>query len=299
MPAMTKITIENAKPLVGGIVHVDKAHLCDDDVIAQIKSALETRGVLVFPRLHASDEEQLAFSDAMGERVNFTRQVPGSDASASDVYKITLDRKLNSEPDYVLGTFFWHVDGVTIDQPLPKATTLSARQLSASGGSTEFANLYAAYDALSAEDKRAYEDLRVIHSVEAAVRPVHGHPSEERRERYRKLAAVMEQPLVWTHDDGRKSLLLGTHGDGIVGMPGANGRSILTRLIQWAAQPDFVYCHDWQVGDMVIWDNEGLMHRVVPYTDQGRVMHRTTIAGYNKPGHIAAEADHARLFELV
>jgi alpha-ketoglutarate-dependent taurine dioxygenase len=214
MPAMTKITIENAKPLVGGIVHVDKAHLCDDDVITQIKAALETRGVLVFPQLHATDEEQLAFTDKMGERVNFTRRVPGSDVSANDVYKITLDRKLNTEPDYVLGTFFWHVDGVTIDQPLPKATTLSARQLSTSGGATEFANLYAAYEGLPEEEKREYADLRVIHSVEAAVRPVHGHPSEERRERYRNLAAVMEQPLVWTHEDGRKSLLLGTHGDG-------------------------------------------------------------------------------------
>jgi alpha-ketoglutarate-dependent taurine dioxygenase len=296
---MSKITIENAKPLVGGIVHVDKAHLTDDDVIAEIKQALELRGVLVFPELHASDEEQLAFTDKMGERVNFTRKVPGSDASAQDVYKITLDRKLNTEPDYVLGTFFWHVDGVTIDQPLPKATTLSARQLSASGGSTEFANLYAAYEHLPEEEKREYEDLRVIHSVEAAVRPVHGHPSDERRERYRNLAAVMEQPLVWTHEDGRKSLLLGTHGDGIVGMPGAHGRAILTRLIQWAAQPDFVYRHDWKVGDMVIWDNEGLMHRVVPYTDEGRVMHRTTIAGHNKPGHPADEAEHAKLFEVA
>lgn len=296
---MSKVRIANAKPLVGGIVHVDKVRLCDDDVIAEIKAALETRGVLIFPELHATDAEQLAFSDKMGERVNFTRSVPGSDLSNPDVYKITLDRKLNTEPDYVLGTFFWHVDGVTIDQPLPKATTLSARQLSVSGGATEFANLYAAYDHLSDAEKREYEDLRVIHSVEAAVRPVHGHPSEERRERYRTMAAIMDQPLVWTHDDGRKSLLLGTHGDGIIGMPGPNGRSILTRLIQWAAQPDFVYRHDWKVGDMVIWDNEGLMHRVVPYTDQGRVMHRTTIAGHNKPGHPASAADQARIFELA
>jgi alpha-ketoglutarate-dependent taurine dioxygenase len=296
---MAKLTIENAKPLVGGIVRVDKQHLCDDDVVAEIKAALEQRGVLVFPEMNATDEEQLAFTDKLGERVNFTRKVPGSDASAPDVYKITLDRKLNTEPDYVLGTFFWHVDGVTIDQPLPKATMLSARHLSATGGATEFANLYAAYEGLPEAEKREYENLRVIHSVEAAVRPVHGHPSEERRERYRNLAAVMEQPLVWTHEDGRKSLLLGTHADGIVGMPGPHGRSILTRLMQWAAQPDFVYRHDWKVGDMVLWDNEGLMHRVVPYTDEGRVMHRTTIAGHNKPGHRASEADHARIFEVA
>jgi alpha-ketoglutarate-dependent taurine dioxygenase len=293
------VRIENAKPLVGGIVHVDKKNLCDPEVIAAIKEALEERGVLVFPQLNATDEEQLAFSDAMGERVNFTRKVPGSDAETPDVYKITLDRKLNSEPDYVLGTFFWHIDGVTIDQALPKATTLSARTLSKSGGATEFANLYAAYEHLLDAEKAEYADLRVIHSVEAAVRPVHGHPSDERRERYRNLAAVMEQPLVWTHEDGRKSLLLGTHADGIVGMPGPHGRSILTRLMQWAAQPDFVYRHDWTVGDMVIWDNEGLMHRVVPYTDEGRVMHRTTIAGHNKPGHPASAEDQLKIFEIA
>lgn len=296
---MSKVTIENAKPLVGGIVHVAKEHLCDDEVIGQIKAALEERGVLVFPQLHANDAEQLAFSDKMGERVNFTRQVPGSDATAQDVYKITLNREINTEPDYVLGTFFWHVDGVTIDQPLPKATVLSARQLSASGGATEFANLYAAYDRLPADEKAEYENLRVIHSVEAAVRPVHGHPSEERLKRYRSMAAVMEQPLVWTHEDGRKSLLLGTHADGIVGMPGPHGRSILTRLMQWAAQPDFVYRHQWTVGDMVIWDNEGLMHRVVPYTDEGRTMHRTTIAGHNKPGHVATQEQQAKIFEVA
>ena len=296
---MTKPTFQHPTPLVGAIVHVDKAHLCDDDVIARIKRVLEDRGVLVFPKLDASDEEQLAFTDKMGERVNFTRQVPGSDATSNDVYKITLDRELNKEPDYVLGTFFWHVDGATMDQPLPKATTISARSLAASGGATEFANLYAAYERLPEAEKREYEDVRVIHSVEAAVRPVHGLPSAERLERYRSMAAVMEQPLVWKHEDGRKSLLLGTHADGIVGMPGAHGRALLTRLMQWAAQPDFVYRHEWSVGDMVIWDNEGLMHRVVPYTDAGRVMHRTTIAGHNQPGHRASAEAHAKIFEVA
>lgn len=293
------ITVEPAKPRIGGIVHVDKEHLLDDETIAMVQRELETRGVLVFPEIDVSDELQLAFTDKLGERVNFTRQVPGSDASAPDVYKITLDSKLNTEPDYVLGTFFWHVDGVTIDQPLPKGTVLSARKLSASGGATEFANLYAAWDLLPEDEKREIEDLKVIHSVEAAVRPVHGHPSEERRARYKAMAAVMEQPLVWTHGDGRKSLLLGTHADGIVGMPGPHGRALLTRLQQWAAQPELVYTHKWKVGDLVIWNNQGVMHRVVPYTDEGRVMHRTTIAGKERPGVPATEDKIERIFQIA
>ncbi|WP_188768413.1 TauD/TfdA dioxygenase family protein [Novosphingobium endophyticum] len=293
------IAVEPIKPNIGALMHVSADHLLDDETIETVRRELEVRGVLVFPQLHASDELQLAFTDKLGERVNFTRQVPGSDAETPDVYRITLNRKLNTEPDYVLGTFFWHIDGITIDQPLPKATVLSARKLSATGGATEFANLYAAWDLLPEDEKREYENLKVIHCVEAAVRPVHGHPSEERRARYKAMAAVMEQPLVWTHEDGRKSLLIGTHADGIVGMPGAHGRALLARLQQWAAQPDLVYTHKWTEGDLVIWHNQGVMHRVVPYTDEGRIMHRTTIAGKEKPGHKATEEEIVALYEVT
>jgi alpha-ketoglutarate-dependent taurine dioxygenase len=293
------VSIEPAKPLIGGIVRLDHASLLDDDVIETVRSSLEERGVLVFPRIGVSDEEQLAFTDRLGGRVNFNRKVPGADAAAPDVYKITLDKQINTEPDYVLGTFFWHVDGVSVDLPLPKATVLSARQLSARGGATEFANLYAAYERLSDEEKRELEGLRVIHTVEASVRPVHGRLSQERIDRYRSLAPGMEQPLVWTHEDGRKSLLIGTHADGIVGMPGPHARALLARLQQWAAQPNFVYRHQWQRGDLVIWNNQGVMHRVVPYTDERRVMHRTVIAGKEKPGRPASEDVLARLHDIT
>jgi alpha-ketoglutarate-dependent taurine dioxygenase len=292
------VTIEPIKPLVGGKVTVDKAHLTDPDVIAAIRAALEERGVLVFPEIHLTDEEQLALTDALGGRGNYNNRVPGGNVSAKDVYKITLDKAVNNEPDYVLGTFFWHVDGVTLDQPLPKATLLSARTLSDEGGATEFANLYAAYDKLSDAEKRQYEGMKVIHTIEASVRPVFGMPSQERLDRWRSMAEPMEQPLVWTHEDGRKSLLLGSHADGIVGMPNPHGRALLWRLQQWAAQPDFVYTHHWTVGDFVIWNNQGLMHRVVPYTDTGRVMHRTTLAGKEKPGHIAPEGSFEKLLEV-
>jgi alpha-ketoglutarate-dependent taurine dioxygenase len=109
----------------------------------------------------------------------------------------------------------------------------------------------------------------------------------------------MEQPLVWTHADGRKSLLVGTHADAIVGMPAPHGRALLWRLQQWAGQPDFVYRHDWKIGDLVMWNNEGVMHRVVPYTDAKRSMHRTTIAGKERLGHAASAQAVAKTLELT
>jgi alpha-ketoglutarate-dependent taurine dioxygenase len=294
-----KVTIEPIKPMVGGRVLVEKEHLCHPEVVEAVRTALETRGVLVFPEIGLSDEEQLAFTDALGERVNFTRRVPGSDTTAEDVYQVTLDKKINKEPDYVLGTFFWHIDGVTMDMALPKATLLSARSLSDEGGATEFANLYAAYEQLPEVEKRQLEGLRAVHTLEASIRPVYGQPSDERIERWRSMTPPMEHPIVWAHDSGRKSLIVGTHGEGVVGMPGAHGRALLTRLQQWAAQPDFVYRHEWRLGDLVLWDNLGLMHRVVPYTDQRRAMHRTTIASNERPGTPAAKEVWRSLLEQV
>ena len=289
------LMIENAKPAIGGIVHVEKARLTDPEVIAACQQALEDRGVLVFPQLSLNDKEQLAFTDAFGSRVNFSKTVPGGkDADDPDVYKITLDKEINFEPEYVLGTWFWHIDGVTIDQPLPKATFLSARKLSDSGGQTEFASTFAAYDAMSESDKAAIEGLKVIHRLEASMRPLYREMPDERRERYRGMAVEMVHPLVWTQKSGRKSLVLGTHADEIVGMSIADGRALIARLIEWAAQPAFTYRHEWQLGDFVVWNNHGVMHRVVPYAaDTGRSMHRTTIHGDQRLGRPLEELEAA------
>ena len=278
---MSTVRIERIKPHIGGIVHVEKEHLLDGETIAAVRAALEDRGVLVFPRMNLTDAEQLAFTDKLGTRLNYNRKAPGSGAAdEEDVYAITLDKKINYQPEYVLGTFFWHIDGVTIDQPLPKATLLTARKLSPTGGQTEFASTYAAYENLPEAEKREVEGLKVIHKMEASMRPVFEHMSEEDLARWRGMSKVMVHPLVWKHNSGRKSLVIGTQADSIEGVPIPHGRSMLVRLQEWAAQPDFSYRHYWQEGDLVIWDNCGCMHRVVPYDENsGRRMHRTTIMG--------------------
>jgi alpha-ketoglutarate-dependent taurine dioxygenase len=278
---MSTVRIEKIKPHIGGIVHVTKEHLLDDQTAAAVHEALEDRGILLFPRMNLTDSEQVAFTDKLGKRANYNRKAPGSGASEEeDVYTVTLDKKINTQPEYVLGTFFWHIDGVTINQPLPKATLLTARKLSPAGGQTEFASTYAAYQNLPDAEKKALDGLKVVHKMEASMRPVFDQLAEEDLARWRGMSEVMIHPLVWTHASGRKSLVVGSHADSVVGQPIAHGRSLLVRLQEWAAQPAFSYRHEWQPGDLVIWDNCGCMHRVVPYDENsGRRMHRTTIAG--------------------
>jgi hypothetical protein len=210
--------------------------------------------------------------------VNFTKTAPGGDKDAAGVYTITLDPKINNEPEYVLGTFFWHMDGITLSNiPPPKASVLACRRTAPKGGQTEFASTYAAYDALPDDEKAELEGLRVVHSVTAAVREVAA--PEEIEPFKRSLKA--EHPLVWTHESGRKSLLIGYTADYVVGMSKAAGRALLAPPAGMD-RPAGIHlstplagrrpCHLGQL--------RGALHRVLPYaTDSGRTMHRTSVAG--------------------
>jgi len=271
-----KIAVENIKPNIGSIVRVDRAALLDDEVAQRCLELLDERGVLLFPRIGLNDKEQLAFTDKLGDRVNFTNRVPGGDKSTEGVYTITLDPKINTEPEYVLGTYFWHMDGMTSPIPPPKASVLSARRVAPKGGQTEFASTFAAYQALPEEDKAEIANLRVVHTVTAAVREVATPESLDAHRRQMR----HERPLVWTRKSGRKSMLIGYTADEVVGRSHAEGRALLARLLEWTAQQEFTYRHHWSEGDLVVWDNCGALHRVIPYAvDSGRSMQRTSVAG--------------------
>ena len=85
---------------------------------------------------------------------------------------------------------------------------------------------------------------------------------------------------MWTHRSGRQSLVLGASADYVVGMDLDEGRALLAELLDRATQPGLVYSHRWSVGDTVIWDNNGVLHRAAPYDpDSPREMLRTTVLG--------------------
>src|SRR6476469_1534206 len=137
----------------------------------------------------------------------------------------------------------------------------------------------AAYDELSDEEKQRFASLWVVHSLEASQRRVSADPSPEELARWRA-RPTHEHPLVWTHRSGGKSLVLGASADYVVGMDLDEGRALLAELLDRATAADKVYSHDWSVGDTVIWDNRGVLHRAAPYDpDSPREMLRTTVLG--------------------
>ena len=269
------LEVEILKPAIGAKVYLDRSRIGDPGVGHELLDLLERHTVLIFPKIGLSDDEQLALTDALGVRINISARVPGRSDSAA-VYQVTLNKGASIEPEYVLGTFFWHMDGLTVDVAPPKATILSARRLAPKGGQTEFASTKAAYAALPQEEKAELDGLRVLHTVTASLREV--VPAEAVDERRRPMRH--EHPLVWTRGNGAKSLVIGSTADRVVGTSQAEGRALLARLLDWTAQPAFSYRHKWEEGDCVVWDNTCALHRVIPYSqDSGRMMHRTTIAG--------------------
>lgn len=276
---MSVLTITKLTASVGAeVTGVDSDRLRTDDTLGSaILEALEDNGVLVFPGLALEPAAQVAFSRRLGE---IDHSSDGHHPVAG-IYPVTLDKSKNSSAAYLRATFDWHIDGCTPlrDECPQKATVLSAKQVASSGGETEFANSYAAHEAFTDAEKERFGALRVVHSLEASQRRVNPDPSPEEVTRWRA-RPTHEHPLVWTHRSGRKSLVLGASADHVVGMDVDEGRALLADLLARATQPELVYSHHWSVGDTVIWDNNGVLHRAARYApDSPREMLRTTVLG--------------------
>lgn len=266
----TRLDVIDCTPLIGSEIKTDLDTLLSGREAEAIRAILEQRGVVFFRGLQISDEQQVTIAKTLGSIVQ--------NEGEGGIYKISLDTNVNQRAEYLKGSLFWHFDGSL--QPYPNlATLLRAMKLSDSGGQTEFCNAYAAYEELPEADKEAIAGLRVVHSAERSQYYVRPEMSYEEIAFWQK-SPTKSCPMVWTHRSGRKSLLLGATADYVVDLPVEESRALLARLRDWATQPRYVYRHEWQLGDLLIWDNTGTMHRALPYAaDSGRLMHRTVLAG--------------------
>ena len=262
--------IHELSPYTGSQVHIGKDALLSGDHAAELRELLERRGVLLFRGIELSDDEEIELAATLGTvRQDFGRPI----------MRVTFDRKANPDhADYFWATFHWHMDG-THDEVPPLASILTPRVLAPEGtGHTEFANTYAAYDELPEAEKAALEGLQAGHTQHFAL-PMEGEPTEAQLARVEHLGTKMHS-LVWHHRSGRKSLVLGASARHVEGMGEAEGQALLTRLLDWNTQQKYVYHHEWQMGDVLMWDNTGTLHRVLPFDrSSGRRLHRVTLVG--------------------
>jgi alpha-ketoglutarate-dependent taurine dioxygenase len=270
MPSDVKLAAADLTTRIGAQIEADLTDLLNGRHAAEFRELLEQRGVIVFRELNPTPEQQLAFARTMGE------VLPQGEEG---LFPISLDRRrFGHTAEYLRGAFYWHIDGASDEIPT-RASILVARRLAPAGGETEFCNTYAAWDDLPEPTKRRIEHLRVVHSMENSQRFVTPEPTVEELRRWQSYGSRVH-PLVWTHRSGRKSLVLGCTASHVEGMSLDEGRMLLCELHEWATQPKFVYRHEWKLGDVLVWDNTGTMHRACPYAaDSGRYMTRVTLVG--------------------
>ena len=257
-------------PHIGSEVMLDAASMLGGEHGQEIRDLLDKRGVLVFRDVPLEDDELKAFAATIGTVF---------DEGEKGIFKVTMDPKENPSAYILYGTRVWHMD--RLDTPVPpRGSMLTPRVLPDEGGDTEFANTYAAYDDLPEADKRRFENLEVEHHVSATFRRMPPGMMEAAAEIPAFNFPGRVQPLVWRHSSGRKSLVFGTTAARIVGLPDDESEALIDWLLGWMEQPKYVYRHQWRMGDLVVWDNTGTMHRVRPFDpNSGRRLHRVTLVG--------------------
>ncbi len=256
---------------------VDLAGPIDPGTVAAIWRAIDEYAVVVFRGQRLDDTQLRDFAARFGPLEIGRAAAAGgrrrlAHPEIGDISNLDEDGRLRAVDDKrrldSLGNRLWHTDASYMEVPVvlgmlhavavPPASALG-------GGETEFADMRAAYDALPEPMKEALAGLVAVHDIfwsRAQIGFADFAPGD--REKY----PPSRQLLVRRHPgSGRKTVYLSAHASHIEGWPVADGRILIYDLNLIATRPEFVYSHQWRVGDLVIWDNRSTMHRGRPHDD--------------------------------
>jgi taurine dioxygenase len=266
------------------IAGVDLTKL-DDATFERLCDAFCRYQVIVVRDQHLTPAAQIAFSRRFGaleDQLNAHYTVP----DCPEVLILSNDMKDGKPVGLIDGGDFWHSDSSHRDHP-SMATILYAVKIPSQGGDTEFANMIAAYEALSEPMKTRIAGLKGIHAVSKLKnkRVTISQHRPDGYDFYERQKAMPDQmwPLARTHPvTGKKSLYLSPRFTiGIQGMPEEEADEILDALFAHQIGEEFLYRHKWQDRDLVMWDNRSVIHHAIGgyfYPDV-RMMHRTVVAG--------------------
>ena len=272
----TSLQARPLHPLFAGELTGVDVRALDDRGIDELRALMDQYGVMVIREQPFADEEQVAFAARLGGGELVTKvglnmidqNKRRTHEAVTNISNLDDNDGLLTREDrrrmYALGNRLWHSDS-SFQSPPARYSMLSAKEVPARGGETEYADMRAAYDALPDELKEQIEDLRAFHSIIYS-RSTIGFTEFSDEERAEFPGA--EQPLVRVHPGShRKSLFVASHASHIVGWPVPDGRILLRELLALATLPQFVYRHAWRVGDFVIWDNRCTLHRGLAFDE--------------------------------
>ena len=254
------------------IAGVDLSHPLSKDTFASIREAWLEHLVLRFRGQSLSDPQLKAFSALFGEL-----DPPGPNPYGKPFLpdhpemNVISNIKVEGRPIGGLGDgeAIWHADMTYVERP-PMAAILHALEIPPSGGDTYWANMHLAYETLAADMKARIAGHRAVHDA------TYNSAGQMRKTH----AEGARHPLVITHPEtGRQCLFLGRRRNSYVeGLELEESERLLDALWAHATQPRFTFRQQWQVGDVVIWDNRCTLHRRDAFDPAARrLLHRTQI----------------------
>ena len=258
---------------------IDLARPLDDATFAWVERAFADHPVLVFRNQSLGAAQLAAFGARFG--------VPRPHTLASYRYpgcpEVSWLRNVDEQGKIdwygVKRATDWHTDS-TFEPTLPRLAMLHALEVPSAKGGTLFADMRAAYDALSDAMKQRLAGLTGLHGRTDGPAGVKLYTPDEskmadKRHPERRRPAVLPHPVT-----GRPLLFVNPmHTHGFDGMARDDAWRLIEELADHATQERFTYYHAWRVGDLVMWDEQATMHRGAgdARPEERRVMLRTIV----------------------
>jgi taurine dioxygenase len=252
----------------------------DEPTVAELRALYARYGVLVFRRQALSEAELATFCALLGP-LERTVRTDWASPSVPEVAVLSnlkdgLGRPIGGLGD---GELEWHSDQSYMLKPATGAA-LHALELPSEGGETFWVDLRAAYAALPRQLRATITGKRGVFDYAKRLAGYGREEDQQISEEARRLTPPVTHALVRRHPEtGDPSLYLdSTTTVGIDYMDTTSGLALLDEVYESATRDEFVYAHQWQVGDLVVWDNGFTMHRRTPF-DPGarRMMKRMTM----------------------
>lgn len=264
---MSTLNLRPLSPFAAEASGIDISQPLAPEQVRAIEAAMDRHAVLVWRQQPLSQDQQIAFAKSFGPLDLGLRKLKGGPhrfqhAELADISNVQVDGAVAARTHAkIVGNVanqMWHSDS-SFQKPRAKYSMLSAVVVPGFGGETEFADLRLAYDALPDWRKKQVEGLEAEHFA------LHSRfllGDTEYSDEQKASIPPATWPLVQTDPrSGRKILFVGVHACEVKGMTVAEGRLLLSDLLEHATQREFVYRHHWQVGDLVMWDNTATVHR--------------------------------------
>lgn len=293
------LNVTQAHPLFAAIVTgVDISTPLTAELTERIEKLMAEYAVVCLRGSRATDEQHVDFSRMFGplelppDMKMRTGQKKRTGFGLFDASNLNGEGNIAEEGSmrhkYNQGNMLFHTDSSFNDLPT-KWSLLLAHIIPPEGGDTEFIDTRAVYDALPDEMKERIAHMEAEHSIWHSRR--RGGMTEFTPEMIKAMPAA-RHPMVRTSANGRKTLYVGAHAASAVGMDEAEGLALIDELNAFAAQPQFIYAHKWQEGDLLIWDNRCTLHRATGFDDQNqqRDVRRTTVSEFGAETSSTANA---------